>query len=728
MSKKIIFILFAYCFSNSSLGNFESDVVNFAYGIRDQLEDSWGSIINGETLEKAGEMGGYISDNYNYSYVIWNNSHIPIYSSQQSITSFMGADLSNADGMRSSSMISSWLNPSPAITIAPTVTLTSQVDPNAVTIVGEDSDDDDNTSSTDDASSADDSTDTATSDVTVDGDSTSTSAPIIDYINPSFWADVPATLTAMQQKIYFDLYISKTADVKTDPLYLDSIQTLGFKNSGRVYHYNAYTTRKWSGGSQIHVPGVELMGFTQAEGGPVEDTVAGTVSISNQLSSMTFFNNTADDVKMSLTYNSVPLMVTLEKYSFNMITVPDESQTLRPNQFSFYEVGSAEPFVITDFPAIGFEGRTYTLEVYQDKGATSKAVGLQGLSSGKYDLPISNKVRDISPIACNLWWQNIEQAGSPDGYIDLLGQLWVVYDNVDTPIMSKVIRAGGAISWNMLRPKPSKGFQYLYFLYLETKSDEKAHAFISEFIGGDIGNKIKSMYKNGGDENASINASEMISFLNSTDSESVDSLSNDNKVEILTGDLDYTLGSMIDAAGTTGYLVGADYFASTGLGNATQNYIFPPSTCNVSTLLAIFQNYITNINLESKIQQWINSYAYSLDKEGSSKEADQESIRSEIEALIISSNVGATELTNSPYVSNGALTSDGINALNSLMTGPISIKNPSIPMQMATVYNQYPQTMSSEVPDGIKSSEAVESTPIPLYTPPATNNNATATI
>ena len=640
MSRNVlIFVLLSCCFAGSSTSS--SDISDFF-------------------TDSIGETFGIVPEDYVYNYAIWNECNVPIYSSQQSITSFMGGNFPNADGMSVSNTITSWLNSSAAILVTAT-------DKDAV--------------------------------FSASGQGTA----------PSVWADAPATLTATGQQLYFNLYIAETSDVMNDPLYLDQIQTLGNKNTSQVYHYHGYTSREWSNGSEVHVPAVELLGYTQVgtdsgddDDSDVDSTPASTetVTISDSLTSMVFFNNSSTDVQITFTYDSNPLTMILEKNSFNTFNSPDTGVSLRPNTFYFSDVGATTSFISVDFGDVGFDGKTYTMELYGS--GSSRSVGIQSLITGSYDLPISDRVRDVSPIACNFWWQNASQSGvsddQVDNLLDLTGQMWVVYESDDSPIMSKVSRAGGAISWTMLRPEISKGSTYLYFLYIRTTSDDDAEKFIAEFLYGTIGDGVKSLYADDADQDASTNISKMVASLSSTDS-STASLTIDQQVATITGSLDYNLGSMTDASGTIGYLVGADYFSSVGVGSSGQNYTLPPSIYTISSLVSVFEMYVEQTDsLQSSLQQWISEYV-----------DDAAFVEEQVKKLIISANKAA-------YVSDGELTDVGNVVLQSLLTGPISIQHPSV--YMSVVQNQYATTMNSDLPDGMATPEAVANTPMPTYEAP----------
>ena len=600
-----------------------------------------------------GEVFGVVPDDYIYNYVLWNDSNVTIHSSQQGQTSFMGGTFTNAYTDQNVSATSSWLNSSTAGTI-------------------------------------------------IDGLADSNSTTTIQEPDYGVWGNTPGTLTVTAQHLMFNLYFSDNEDTTTDPLYESQLTVLSEENTTKVYHYRAYTSRELSGGSIVHVPKVELMGWTGAPPSDDDDSDdQPTVTISSSLTSMSLINSTSDDITVSFTYASNPFTVTLEARTFNTISVADGS-SLRPNTFSFYESGSSTPFTSVDFQKVGFDGHSYTMEVYQDSDMTDKAVCLQGLSVGDYDMPLTNQVRDISPVQCTCWWQSKEQYADANdssddtmaSFLDLPGQLWAVYESDDTPILTK-ISVGEAISWNMLRPKVSEGGQYIYFLYVQASSDDAAKSFASEFISGTMGDDLKSVYT---DEVSDIVAIVTPQMLSSLSSDSSTTLTTDQETQAISGTLDYTFGAMTDASGTVGYLVGADYFGSTGVGGTAQYYKFTPSVYNLTSLENAFKMYLTNTSdttLASDLPQWIINYV-----------EDADTVKGFIENLLITDG-------NSSYVENGELNDAGNLVVEGLLTGPVSIQNPSL--DMSTMQNMYVYGLSGSAPDGMPDATAATLSSLPSY-------------
>jgi hypothetical protein len=673
MSKKNILFALLLLSSTAVYADIGSNITSFFNSMADSISSAFNSFFSSDTLKSLGESFGVVPETYTRSYAIWNDSNVLIYSAQQGMTSMMGGTIANATGMTNASTIASWLNPG---------TLGAVINPSETS---------------------------TTADVTAQSVTTGT-----DY---TVFAGAPATLTVLDQHLEFNLYIAQTSSVTSSPLYLEEVTTLNDENSTKVYHYRAYTAKQWSGGTLTHVPRVEFLGYTQPPSTTSDDdsttTSSETATVSTSLTGLVFLNNTNDDVQVTFTYNSNPLTITLENNSFNSISLYDTTKSLRPNTFVFNDLDSGDTFASVDFGTVGFSGKMYTLEVYQDAGMSTKAVGLQGIVGGNYDTPISARSRDVSPITCNFWRQSVAQSSvdsdSASSLLDLPGQVWVVYDSVDTPIMSKV-SVGEAISWQLIRPELATGMAYIYFLYIQTTTDSVAKDFIAEFLYGTMGDGVKSMYSQDAAENSSTAITDFLASLSTELATSTSTLTSDQKVAAMTGDLDYSLGSMTDAAGTVGYLLGADCFASQGIGATTQNYQLSPAGYSISSLVSIFGMYLTKTTLtNATLESLITTYAQ-----------NPSTASSLVQNLFVSDNksLGTTNGNYGLYVnSDNTLTDAGNKALQELLTGPMSLQNPGL--YMPVVQNRYALTLSGSSPDGMPATTSVSSTPMPVYSPAA---------
>jgi hypothetical protein len=654
MSKKTqVIFLIVLLLATQSKADIFSTIGDAFNEMGEQISTAITNFFTSDTMQMVGEMFGIVPTDYVYSYVIWNDSNVPIYSSQQNMTAFLGGTFANALGMTNVQTIN------PASSAASGVTLTKTL--------------------------ADYST-----------------IPAI-----STWKDTAGTLTVTNEQMLFNLYISdknpSSNDITSNPLYLDSIQTLSEKASTKVYHYRAYNARAWSDGVEIHTPRVELLGYSQEIASDDTTSATPSVTVSEILNSMIFLNNTADDVNVDFTYNSSSLTIRLEAYSFNCITLIDETMSLRPNTFYFYDSNASRSlaFKTLPFAEVGIANTSYTVEIYQNPGDLKKSVGLQGLSMGNYDTALSGRVRDVTPISCTFWWQSVAQYAESAGLssddtanlLDLPGQIWMVYNSVDSPIMAKVT-AGNSISCNLLRPTLAKGKDYLYFVYVQTSDDAIAQKFISEFVYGSIGDDVISAYKNAATGTSSIVIPQLVTNLSETSSTST--LNIDQELAVIAGTLDYTLGSMKDSSGTVGYLLGGDYFASFGIGSGAQYYVLSPSIYDIDSLVNNFSMYMTApSDLKSTLHSWVTNYVQS-----------PEATATLIKNLLI-------ENGSSRYVSNGALTNAGIDVVETLLTGPTSIENPSI--YMTAVQNQYIYSLTSSAPTGMPIPSMQASVSIPDY-------------
>ncbi len=247
------------------------------------------------------------------------------------------------------------------------------------------------------------------------------------------------------QDYYFKFYIGPNSDVHTDYAYKESLTQLPLKkNDTKIYYYHVYTSpSSFDKGNAVHKPAVECMGWNDPTTTNFPDPkIQPSVKLSNQVSSIAFYNSSGTDVQVSLSYGPNPYKFTVEKYSYNSLAVPTPQEkkssdsssgttptpaaksnvsiqgigdsttqaaaeivatttdsldslsaltevalpplfSLRPNTitFSAYDAASGTykaPFRTVQLPSQGFDGCAYTFEIFQDPGQTLE-VGVQGL-------------------------------------------------------------------------------------------------------------------------------------------------------------------------------------------------------------------------------------------------------------------------------------------------------------------------------------------------------------
>lgn len=550
--------------------------------------------------------------------------------------------------------------------------------------------------------------------------------------------------TSLGADYYFKLYVSDHATPHENPIYAQSLTTLPLeKHDPNVYYLHAFTGRAYAQGSTVHVPKIENMGYqnpniTGDDAGSVAKK--GNVVISSQLSSLAFSNSSGIDVQVSLTYGKVPYVCTVEKYSYNTLDIPTPQKkstasknpvgtvsasdaetsdkttdtplppefSLRPNTLSFakYDAGSKAytPFRSLSLPNKGFDGTTYTIEIFQDKGKDLE-IGIQGLTPGNYDQGITERVRDVTPCPCTFWYQSFEQGGSIEGYSDLPGQVWIVYPGADSLFQSK-ITPGKVISWNLIRPLLKQGDQFVYFLYVATTDDAVAKQFVTKVSQQVLGQNLIAEYKKSMQE-AVVSASSEVSnngldIADNAPVTAISSLAADVQVATLMGELSVKNGVIEDLdQNVVGYLLGTDVFTPKGLGFGRFYYVLAPSLVSTGGIISLFSGYLDatktstlgaspealQASLAVTITSWLKDYIKS-----------PVDVQSKVEKYLI--QYGNSKIVDTKA---GVLTKFGQSRLKAFLSGNVSLKYP--PMKLSAVTNQYVYDFGKAAPD--KMPEAV---------------------
>ena len=382
---------------------------------------------------------------------------------------------------------------------------------------------------------------------------------------------------------------------------------------------------------------------------------------------------------------------------------PPPPFSLRPNTLSFSSYDAATkkyvPFTSFLLQSKGFEGSPYTIEVFQDPGKPLN-VGIQGLNPGNYDLPVTPRVRDLTPCPCTFWYQSFEQAGSIEGYSNLPGQMWVVYAGGDSPIQTK-IQPGQAFGWNLIRPLVDQADQYVYFVYVATTDDVVAQNFVAKLAARAVGQDVVGQYE------AIVKApvvlsstSQGLDVTGSVASDTAPALTPDQQVAALMGNLQIADGVIEDTdQGVIGYVVGADVFTPKGLGFGRFHYILAPSVISMNNLISLVQGSLdssktadlggsdTDVQkaVTQQVKDWFTAYLQ--------KPAD---VQAQVQKFLI--QYGTAKIVDS---TGAALTKFGQNRLQDILTGKNSLKFPS--MKLSTVTNQYVYDFGKTVPEKMPS-------------------------
>ncbi len=575
-------------------------------------------------------------------------------------------------------------------------------------------------------------------------------------------------------KYYFNLFIGTSANAHKNKIYKQSLTQLPLKkNDPNVYYYHVYTSGGFSKGRSTHESEVEMMGYQNPkELNNPDSTKKGSVAFTTQLSDISFYNSSGTDVQVSLKYGTEDYTCTLEKYSYNSLSVPpaeakksssaqtsvtalssdvstpqelglnsvktddvvtqgarissapvvasqpqsksatsiknsmkkveDEATppfSLRPNTLSFASYDAATkkyvPFRSFYLQSKGFEGGPCTIEIFQDPGKELE-VGMQGLNPGNYDLPVTPRVRDLTPCPCTFWYQSFEQGGSIEGYSNLPGQMWVVYAGADSPIQAKVI-PGQAVGWDLVRPLVDQGDQYVYFVYVATADDQVAQKFVTKLAARIVGENVVDQYEK--IVNSPVVLSSTNQNLDITDNSGAhvkESLTPDQQVAALMGNLQISQGVIEDLdQGIIGYIVGADVFTPKGLGFGKFHYVLAPSVISMNNLVSLLQGSLdssktadlggSDANVQSSLNGKVNDWFIVYMK-------NPAEVRDQVERFLM--KYGNAKIVDA---ATGSLTKFGQFRLQDILTGSNSLKFPS--MKLSTVTNQYVYDFGKSAPD-----------------------------
>jgi len=615
---------------------------------------------------------GYPPVGYSYSCEIWSDANVPIYTAQQGIASYMGAFFPSIKGFYGQKKMAS----------------------------------------------------------------------IFDVENN------PEKAVYTNSKYYFKLYIADNNDPQKDSIFTQNVTQLPLKkHDPTVFYYHVYTAPDFSSGKRKHRQKVESMGYQNPQELDSDDIAKrGNVKISGQLSSVAFVNSSGKDVQVSLTYGKKPYTFTVEKYSYASMAVPMEEPeekesattqvevpstepgvkiqsvknaevviqkgvqdkendpkplfSLRPNRITFSVRNSNQDpykeFTAFNIPAEGFDGTSYTIEIYEEADKKMN-VCVQGFNIGNYDQGATPRNRDITPCSCTFWYQSFAQAGSIPGYLDLPGQIWVVYAGADSMISSKVV-PGQVVSWDLTRPLLAQGDQLVHFVYVVTQDDAKAQNFVNKFVQQLVGKDVYTTYKKAIDVPfGQVRENTELQGTNAQDDTGtkLSPITAAQQVATLMGELSISQGIIEDKEqGIIGYMVGADVFTPKGVGAGKFNYVLSPSVMSLTTIVSLLSSSCDTAKmsalslnkdglqdaLTTTVQKWIDAYIQ-----------DQKIAQAQVEQFL--QKYGNDKVVDA----RGALTKFGNDRVELLVSGGISLKFP--PMKLSTVTNYYVYDFGKSKPD-----------------------------
>ncbi len=388
-----------------------------------------------------------------------------------------------------------------------------------------------------------------------------------------------------------------------DTLYQQEVIQLQEPHSTKHNYFRTYMGKDLVNGVWVYGLKGEYLGFADPSAkGP---HASKGLQLSSKLTSLTIENSTDTDYYVG--YTSTPKATTMtarmcqmfsivQAHSFGLYSAPAHT-SLRPGTIGVFDLKTESLLQTYNLEAQGFDGKSYTLEIYSGAAADAPEMSMQGLMPGNYDVPVG-RVRDITPMKCVFWYQ---AAAGKAGLFDLPGKVWIVSGPVGGAAEQIMVPClpGNSVEWTLNRPVLDKTL-WLYFLYVDSVDDVKSEQYLKNFIAGKIGAETIAEYKKQSKDQM-IRAQKYV-----TDAQAIKKgqtqQSGASQVELrqaIDGALKMHQGRIEDTSlAITGYLLGADVFLPQGAGPGTMHYQLAPALAN-------------NQNLPTSVVQ--NLYAFTLD-------------------------------------------------------------------------------------------------------------------
>lgn len=390
------------------------------------------------------------------------------------------------------------------------------------------------------------------------------------YTIPSFQHQV-----VHDQSYYFELLIKSTPEGYASRMpYLqhedilhrfEGIQISGQQHSTKMHFYRSYMGKIIQNGVITHQPAAEYLGYNDPSG---TSKGVGGVSIGSTLQSITIYNSTDQDYMLSFSRPSESKSISSLVYAM----VPAHSFAMLQSCFLFssitgviniFDVQTKNLVASYALPSKIFKNMPYTLEIYQDQGSKSDTIvqmDLQGLMSGNYD-QVVGAIRDITPVTCIFWYDTAKIITN-----NLPGKLWIirVTDQLESEIVGGVA-SGQSVQFNCIRPMPNEKL-LLYFVYVDTADDQKAKQFLADCAKKSFFKMVANQYWQQSEEQKN-------AVCSLVDQRIAKKIPKSLLEQAAQGLLSLHGGKMYDEQlDISGYLLGADVFASFGVGAGPMYY------------------------------------------------------------------------------------------------------------------------------------------------------------
>lgn len=419
------------------------------------------------------------------------------------------------------------------------------------------------------------------------------------------------SLKPKTKEYYFEILIKTTPKSYSshmpymphdDVLYTHDAIQLNEKHSTHLNYFRIYIGKQLQNGSYVHVPKAEYLGYSNTNAAAAKKD-AGSVQFGSALTSLTIQNSTITDYWVgyvnqagatTMTKSTCQVYAKVAANSFGILSLFGLITSLRPGTIGIFDDKST--LISTyNLHTNGFEEMPYTLEIYKDGTDTGPQMAMQGLMSGNYDQPCS-LVRDITPITCVLWYQNVQSlpTANQQGYVDLKpGKVWPVMVSGQVQILGGAT-PGQAAQFTIMRPDLGQK-SWLYFVYVDTPDDAQAQQFIQNLFSGSFASSTIQNYKT--QAAAQMQAASSFKAATTATTTAPDADQKTLLIEAIQGVLQLNGGQVIDpVSGVAGYLLGGDVFLPRGTGMQPLYYVLSPSQSNLAKKLlptATVQNMYT---------------------------------------------------------------------------------------------------------------------------------------
>lgn len=440
-----------------------------------------------------------------------------------------------------------------------------------------------------------------------------------DFPKSGGWSVTPikpfSRLQPTTKEYYFEMLIKTTPKSYSshmpyiqhdDALYTHDAIQLNEKNSTHLNYFRIYIGKKLEKGAYVHTPQAEYLGYSNTNAAAPKND-AGNITFGSTLQSLTIQNSTSTDYWVgyvnqadatTMTKNSCQVYAKVVANSFGILSTFGSIISLRPGTIGIFDDKSS---LISTYQlhSNGFEDMPYTLEIYQDSTDLKPQMAMQGLMSGNYDQPCY-RVRDITPIICVLWYQNVQSLPSANqqGYVDLTpGKVWpVLVVSGQVQILGGAM-PGQAAQFTIMRPDLDQK-SWLYFVYVDTADDAQAQQFIQNLFSGSFASSTIQNYKTQAAAQMKVASSFKIAEKTVATSTTPDAQQQTLLIEAIQGVLQLNGGQVVDpTSGLVGYLLGGDVFLPRGTGMQPLYYVLSPSQSNLAKKLlptATVQNMYTS--------------------------------------------------------------------------------------------------------------------------------------